>query len=190
MSGKDIIFRFKEFEVRNCQSAMRVNTDGVLLGAWTPVSESTTQIWDVGGGTGLITLMLAQRCDAHITAIEIDSDSYKEMVENINASKWTERITTIHGDFSCVWKSIQKPQLIVSNPPYFTETKSGLKSIDTRRATARHEDSLNYLSLIKISSVVLPDNGLLCLISPADRESEIEFNAITNGMYIHRKVFI
>lgn len=190
MSAKDTIFRFKEFEVRNCQSAMRVNTDGVLLGAWAPISEMTTQIWDVGSGTGLIALMLAQRSNANITAIEIDPISYKEMVENIRASKWANRVTPIYGDFNCVWESISRPQLIVSNPPYFTETKSGLKSIDNRRATARHEDSLNYRSLIKISSAVLPDNGVLCLISPADRASDIEFNAISSGMYVHRKTFI
>ncbi len=190
MPEKDQIFKFKEFSIRNSQSAMRVNTDGVLVGAWAYIPENVSIVWDVGGGTGLIAMMIAQRCSAEIFSIEIDSIAHNEMTENFIHSNWSKRLHPVLGDFSNVWDTLPKPQLIISNPPYFDNCRTGLKSSDNRRATARHEASLTYESLIKISSNILSVDGLLCMISPVERSEDIEYHAINNRMYVHSKTLV
>ena len=92
------VFRFKQFSVHNDKSAMKVGTDGVLLGAWAEVT-GARQILDVGTGTGLIALMLAQRCNAKIDAVEIDGDAVSEADMNFRNSPWQEQLTIIHDDF-------------------------------------------------------------------------------------------
>lgn len=190
MSEKDKTFRFKEFIVNNSLSAMRVNTDGVILGAWAEIPAGTGCIWDVGSGTGLIALMLAQRCNAEISAIEIDDIACEEMMLNFNSSKWSNRLHPIKGDFCDKWETLPRPQLIVSNPPFFDTKSASLMSNDDRRATARHESALGFLSLIEIASKVLNSSGKLCFISPYDRNDEIEYLCVKAGMFIHKKTFI
>lgn len=180
--GRECRFRFKQFAVSDNVGAMKVGTDGVLLGAWADVS-GATRVLDVGTGTGLIALMIAQRRgDASIDAIELDAAAAGEARANCDASPWADRINVITGDFVGFIKNTdeKKWDLIVSNPPFFN---TGEASADSRRACARHETGLSFASLIKMSGKALSDNGLLCFISPADREDDIIYHASLNRLH-------
>lgn len=177
MEKRSDIFRFKQFAVSNSRSAMRVGTDGVLLGAWAEGGHECRNVWDVGAGTGLIALMLAQRmANISITAIEIDDEAAGECRHNAEMSPWGNRITTVCGDIADVCDSLPKPDLIVSNPPFFY---SGEHAPARSRAMARHADagSLGPLRLIDISRRLLNDGGRMCMITPADMEDKLLFEA-------------
>lgn len=178
---RETIFRFKQFSLSNSDSAMKVSTDGVLLGAWCPPVNG--HVWDVGAGTGLIALMLAQRGAQGVSAVEIAPLAAKEAMKNVSASPWPDRINTICGDICDVCGTLPRPDLIVSNPPYFV---SSLKPADGARSLARHEGSLTYDSLIAIASHYLTDEGRLCVVSPADRRADIEWSAALHRLYVHR----
>lgn len=179
------VFRFKQFDIVNCKSAMKVGTDAVLLGAWSSL-EGVRHVWDVGCGTGVLTLMTAQRSQAKITAIEIDADAASETQTNASASRWAERIDVRCGDIMSIYKSIPEPDLIISNPPYFSNNRHGLHSPDKARSAARHEGSLTYSSLIAISAESLSKNGRLCFISPSDRRDDVEYAIISARMSVNR----
>ncbi len=171
---REAIFKFKHFSVKNEKSAMKVGTDGVLLGAWCDVSRSSTII-DVGAGTGLISLMLAQRCDAKIYGVEIDNDAADEAVENVANSKWKSRIEIINADFLKIYNSLPVVEHIVSNPPFFL---LGEYALDNKRATARHATcGIDYVDIINATNILLSQNGKLSLISPMDRYDDILFTA-------------
>ncbi|NDV60513.1 methyltransferase domain-containing protein [Bacteroides sp. 519] len=154
-------FKFKQFTVWQDKCAMKVGTDGVLLGSWTDINHAKT-ILDVGTGTGLIALMLAQRSTANITAIEIDKDAYSQATENIKSSPWSNRIEVIHEDLNRFYPG-KKYDLIVSNPPYFIDS---LKSPDDSRTVARHNQNLTYRELVCKVSELLESNGLFSMIVP------------------------
>ena len=143
-------FQFKQFTVWHDKCAMKVGTDGVLLGAWTPV-ESSARILDIGTGTGLVALMLAQRCSASVIALEIDGKAAQQAAENITRSPWGSRIEVVCQDFRLYSNKNNslKYDTIVSNPPYFTDS---LKCPDSQRNTARHNDNLSYEELLKLGS--------------------------------------
>ena len=163
-------FQFKHFTVWHDRCAMKVGTDGVLAGALAPVA-NRHRLLDVGTGSGLIALMLAQRNrEAQITAIEIDSQAAQQAAENIAASPWGNRITLVEGDFNN-YITNQPFDLIVSNPPYFTDA---LKAPDQLRSMARHNDTLNYHQLFSHARQLLQDNGLCCLIIPAEAEAFVQ----------------
>lgn len=176
-------FRFKRFTVSNRQSAMKISTDGVLLGSWCTVHHGGTAL-DIGCGTGLIALMVAQRGMSDITAIEIDSLAASEARNNFAGSPWSENFTLIEGDFMNAPFGTQRYDLIVSNPPYFN---NGIVSADHARATARHESSLTYGTLIAKAASMLTPEGRLALISPADRHDEIEFQAAISHLNLLRR---
>ena len=155
-------FTFKQFTVNQEKSAFKVGTDGVLLGAWAEIS-TAKKILDAGTGTGLIALMLAQRCDADIVAIEPDSDSYNQACENVKQTKWSNRITVINCDLQQYSRGNEKFDLIVTNPPYFGDS---LKSPDLRKSLARHNDSLNQAALLEGATRLLEEDGRLQLIMP------------------------
>lgn len=182
------IFRFKQFEVSNKLSAMKVNTDGVVLGAWCEVSDGADVAWDIGCGTGVIALMLAQRSNMHVYAVDIDAGAVAETSVNIRNSPWPNRIEAVKGDFADIYSLLPRPDLIVSNPPYFTETKHSLVSPQRRKGCARHEGSLSYERLISVAAEVLSASGRLAMISPADRASEIEMSASMHRLYVQRMV--
>ena len=119
---KNTLFRFKQFQIDQSKSAMKIGTDGVLLGAWTSVSSKPKTILDIGSGTGLIALMLAQRTDgSRIKAIEIDAAAAAEAAKNFKNSPWFDRLELLHTDLlNYTQKSSETFDLIVSNPPFFT----------------------------------------------------------------------
>ena len=167
--GREKVFRFKQFAVINDRTAMKVGTDGVLLGAWCPV-EGARQVLDVGTGCGVIALMIAQRnATAIIDAIDIDHDAIEEASLNFNHSPWGDRLTTIECDFNTMAKG-QPYDLIVSNPPYFT---NGVLPTGDARTTARHTATLNYHQLIEGAARLLSDDGSLAIITPIEAEGEI-----------------
>lgn len=167
--GREKIFRFKQFSVVNNRTAMKVGTDGVLLGAWCPV-EGTRRALDVGTGCGVIALMVAQRNpSAIIDAIDIDHDAIEEAKLNFENSPWSERLTAIDGDFNGIDVETHY-DLIISNPPYFT---NGILPTGDARTTARHTGSLSYRQLIEGASRLLTGEGSLALITPTNAEQEI-----------------
>ena len=167
--GREKVFRFKQFAVVNDRTAMKVGTDGVLLGAWCPVA-NVNRVLDVGTGCGVIALMIAQRCDtAIVDAIDIDHDAVEEAKENFGKSPWSERLTAIERDFNEL-RASEGYDLIVSNPPYFT---NGVLPTGDSRTTARHTALLSYRQLIEGAARLLTDDGTLALISPTDAESDI-----------------
>lgn len=175
-------FRFKQFLIRQERSAMKVGTDGVLLGAWAE-SHHPRHILDIGTGTGLIALMMAQRYgEALVDAIERDPGSAREAAENISASPWSNRITLIQADFM-LWEPTETYDLIVCNPPYF---KNSLLPPGAERSAARHEHSLTLPVLISKSSRLLTDDGSLAAIIPAGRLSDVEEAARASGLHLNK----
>ena len=176
-------FQFKRFTVYHDRCAMKVGTDGVLLGAWTDVS-SSQQILDIGTGTGLIALMLAQRnVTAHITAIDIDEEAIEQAQGNIAASPWKNRIEVMKQDF-CQYSANRLFDTIVSNPPYFNQS---LKGPDSQRNTARHTDSLDSSDLFKKVAEILHPEGRFSIIIPSDQTDEIIRIAATYGLHPSRQ---
>jgi len=167
--AREKTFRFKQFEVLNDRTAMKVGTDGVLLGAWCPV-EGIQQTLDVGTGCGVIALIIAQRNnEARITGIDIDPGAIDEAAINFERSPWGDRLTALKCDFNEM-TSPDKYDLIVSNPPFFT---NGVLPTGDARTTARHTLSLTYRQLIEGAAARLTDDGILALISPTDAEGDI-----------------
>lgn len=158
-------FHFKKFSIRQERCAMKVGTDAVLLGAWTSTQGAKT-ILDIGTGTGIIALMLAQKSNAVIDAIEIDKCAHEEAEHNVRNSPFADLINVINISLQeFVHKSYRKYDLIVSNPPFFVEAS---KSFETARNLARHTDySLTFHELINGVDSLLADNGRLCLILPS-----------------------
>ena len=181
-------FRFKQFTIWHDKCAMKVGTDGVLLGAWTPAPDVQSDkvqctILDVGTGSGLIALMLAQRCpEAQIDAIDIDEAAVEQARENAQISNFKFQISNFVSRLQD-WKPQTKYDLIVSNPPYF---QNSLKNPDKGRELARHTDSLSYAELIHHSVRLLNENGLLALILPAEAETEIRALAQSAGLHLTR----
>ncbi len=180
-------FRFRQFDIEHSASAMKVGTDGVLLGAWAEIPHQAQSILDVGTGSGLIALMMAQRTlSAKITAIEIDSTAANEAVGNVNRSPWADRIEVICGDFISAC-SDTKYDLIVSNPPFFTEE---LRSPDSRRALARHGGTLNPLNLIRKASDMLTLDGSVAFIAPSSLDDEVSFTASLCRLNLMRQTHV
>ncbi len=156
-------FHFKQFSVSHKRSSMKVGTDGVLLGAWVNIGGAQT-ILDIGTGTGLIALMLAQRTPSNvcIDAIEVDAKACMDADENIRASPWTEKIT-LHQTAIQSYQPEKKYDLIISNPPYFINS---FKPPDKSRHVARHTDTLTFEELIQASLRLLEPEGRLAVILP------------------------
>ncbi len=176
------MFQFKQFTIRQNNCAMKVGTDGVLLGAWTNL-DNVFNILDVGTGTGLIALMLAQRYrHAIIDALEIEKNAYKQAVENVKNSPWNNRIQVIHSSLQ-TFKSEKKYDVIVSNPPYFSHS---LKNPNIFRTTARHNDSLSSSELIIHAKKLLKSDGKLAVIFPATEALLLQKQAIDEGFHISK----
>ena len=190
-------FQFKQFFVRHDRCAMKVGTDGVLLGCWSgydaaaagsptiPHRYHYARCLDIGSGSGLIALMLAQRFpDALIDAIDIDKAAVEQAAENFAASPWSDRLHAYCAKLQ-EWSIVnsQLYSLIISNPPYF---QNSLKNPDKGRQTARHTDTLSFSELIHHSTHLLSENGILALILPAEAESEVCELAQAEGLSLTR----
>lgn len=153
---------------------MKIGTDGVLLGAWTPLINNPYNILDIGAGTGILSLMLAQRSNAApnnvgiIDAIEIDEDAYEQCVENFEASPWGDKLFCFHAGLD---EFVDEPEdeydLIISNPPFYTDD---YKTDNTSRDLARFEDALPFEELIEAAALLLSDNGIFSVIIPFKEE--------------------
>ncbi|MDP3353329.1 MAG: methyltransferase [Flavobacteriaceae bacterium] len=179
-----IPFRFKQFTINQDQTAMKVGTDGVLLGAWVPI-ENIQSVLDIGSGTGLIALMLAQRSDAEqIDALEIEDQAYEQAVENFENSDWSDRLFCYHASLQEFVDEIDdKYDLIVSNPPFYTDT---FESPNNQRSLARFEGALPFEELIESSAKLLTENGYIALIIPFKEEGKVLKIAIKNQLYLHK----
>lgn len=176
-------FQFKQFTVYHDRCAMKVGTDGVLLGAWCPISDSDV-VLEVGAGSGLISLMLAQRSNATILGLEIDQDAASQALENVIRSPWKDQITVAAVDF-LEFSTHKCFDLVVSNPPYFDDS---LLSPSSTRSLARHTNSLSYDSLMAKASQLLCDRGRLCMIIPYDKGEKLDQLAQQNGLFCTKRV--
>lgn len=163
-------FQFKQFTVEQDKCAMKIGTDGVLLGAWTPISKNPFSILDIGSGTGVISLMLAQRSYSEIIdAIEIDENAYEQCVSNFENSPWSDRLFCYHASLLEFAEEIDDTyDLIVSNPPFYSEA---YKTNDTQRNLARFTDALPFKHLIVSAAKLLATDGLFSVIIPFSEES-------------------
>ncbi|GET30825.1 tRNA1(Val) (adenine(37)-N6)-methyltransferase [Prolixibacter sp. SD074] len=178
-------FAFKQFEIKQEKAAMKVGTDGVLLGAWADVTGAKA-ILDVGAGTGLVALMLAQRSEAIVDAVEIEPVAFCEANQNVVASPWAARVTVFHSSFQEFTEGMpDQYDLIVSNPPYFANS---LASPDKNRTVARHDQYLSYSELIEGATKKLSPEGRFCVIIPFAAYDEFRETARLNGFYLVKVV--
>lgn len=168
-------FQFKQFTVNQDRCAMKIGTDGVLLGAWAKIDNQPFNILDIGSGTGVISLMLAQRSEAPtVDALEIDPDAHEQSVENFENSPWGDRLFCYHAEFTEfvaeMYEEEETYDVIVSNPPFYTEEVS---SGDTKRDQARMTSSLPFEDLIEGTSLILSEKGIFNLIVPYKEETTV-----------------
>jgi len=176
-------FRFKRFTIYQDKCAMKVGTDGVLLGAWSNCS-SSKNVLDIGTGTGLVALMIAQRSMSKIDAIEIEKNAVSQATINIVKSPWKDRISIEHTFFQDFYsKSLKKYDLIVSNPPYFTNSSI---NPDIAKTFARHNQCLKFSELIEGTSKLLSKNGKFNVIIPADQSVLFTQIAKQHKLYLSR----
>ncbi|MBD2099733.1 tRNA1(Val) (adenine(37)-N6)-methyltransferase [Leptolyngbya sp. FACHB-261] len=176
-------FRFKQFTVTQDRCAMKVGTDGVLLGAWTTTTDAQ-QILDIGTGTGLVALMLAQRSTAAIDAVELDPEACSQARENVQRSPWRERIQVHSGlvqDYAVTCS--KRYELVVSNPPFFENASKTLKQA---RNIARHNDFLPQADLLQVAKQLLQDEGRLAVIYPPEQAQSFQSKAASFGFFCNR----
>ncbi|WP_010180089.1 tRNA1(Val) (adenine(37)-N6)-methyltransferase [Aquimarina agarilytica] len=174
-------FKFKEFVVAQDQCAMKIGTDAVLLGAWVQPKERPFNVLDVGAGTGVIALMMAQRFfDADVEAIEIDTAAYEQAMTNFENSPWGDRMFCYHASFQEFFQEMEESyDLIISNPPYFAATQ---KSPNKQRNMARFEDALPFEHLLYGASKLLSEQGTFALIIPYEQQEQVLL--IAKKMYL------
>lgn len=181
-------FRFKEFTIHQDKTAMKVGTDGVLLGAWCSLENDPESILDVGSGTGLIALMLAQRSDAEtIDAVELDAEAYEQTVENFEQSDWGDRLFCYHSSFQEFAEEMSEEEeqydLIVSNPPFYTDS---YETEDDARNRARFTSSLSFDALIEGACSLLSAEGRFTTIIPYKEEANFLNLAFKNNLFVTR----
>lgn len=179
-------FRFKQFTVEQDRCAMKVSTDACIQGAWTPVGPAVRRILDVGTGTGLLSLMLAQRCNAYIDAVEIDAAAAAQAADNVNSSPWADRINLVQEDI-LAYCPANKYDMVIINPPFFVNS---LQGPDSRRNTARH---LNYLTISSLCNAIyscMHELSYLSILLPVN-ESGVWISALEQtGLKCFKKLFI
>ena len=188
-------FQFKQFTVRQQQCAMKVGTDGCLLGAWANCPKSNSHspsILDIGTGTGLISLMMAQRFpEAKVTALDISHEAVIQACENVAASPFANRIKVLEEDIANYIPNMERNSLdhsghfeaIVSNPPYYIDS---LACPDEQRTIARHAGSMTYEMLMQKSAILLDIDGELSVIVPSEFKQQMEQAAAMSGLSLAR----
>ena len=175
-------FAFKQFTIKQDRCAMKVNTDAVLLGAWV-IPNGSKNILEIGTGTGVIALMLAQKSDAKIVAIDIDKESTEQARLNVSESIF-KNIEVLHLSFQDLTQSSnQKFNLIVTNPPYFI---GSLKTNNYGRTNARHTDMLSFEDIITGVKKLLDEKGKFCLILPTKEAAIFREMAQLKGLYLSK----
>lgn len=181
--GRNNHFQFKQFTIHQENAAMKVGTDGVLLGAWADTNHIHS-VLDIGTGTGLIALMMAQRSEAIITAIEIEENAFKDASLNIQNSPWSVSLKIVHSSFQEYLKNnFHLFDCVVCNPPYFTDS---IKSKTESRILARHNDELPFEALVEGVSRILNKDGHFNVILPATAENEFRFLAANVRLFPSR----
>ncbi len=178
-------FKFKQFTIHQDKCAMKVGTDGVLLGAWTSLINNPNSILDIGTGTGVIALQLAQRSDAlTIDAIEIDDNAFEQAVENFETSDWGDRLFCYHASLNEFASEIdEKYDLIVTNPPFY---KDEFETDNSARNKARFTSSLSFESLLASIPKLLSKNGIFSVIIPYKEEENFIALAEKNNLFINK----
>ena len=176
------MFTFKQFAIEQDRCAMKIGTDGVLLGAWAPIDNHPFSILDIGTGTGIIALMLAQRSAAQqIDALEIDEAAYEQATDNFENSPWNDRLFCFHAGLD---EFIEEPEeeydLIVSNPPFYSED---YKTENESRDLARFQDAMPFEQLLEAADLLLSEHGIFAVIIPF-KEEEI-FIALANEFELY-----
>ena len=180
-------FQFKQFTVHQERCGMKVGTDGTLLGAWAHAPISSARILDIGTGTGLIALMMAQRFpNASVLGVDIDEDAVSQAQENVAASPFATRIKICHENI-LDFDDSEGFDAIVSNPPYFVDS---LTCPDKQRTKARHTVNLTYEGLMRSAYRLLKPNGLFSLVIPTECRSSIEAEARLVGFFLTRVCMI
>lgn len=182
------LFKFKEFSIHQDKTAMKIGTDAVLLGAWVFLENEIESILDVGSGTGIIALMLAQRSFALIIdAVEIDNDAYEQTVTNFENSNWGDRLYCYHSSFQNFADEIAEEDetydLIISNPPFYTDE---FESKNDARNKARFTTSLSFNKLLKGVSKILSKKGKFAVIIPFKEEQGFVKLAKENNLFLNR----
>lgn len=172
-------FKFKHFTIEQDRCAMKIGTDGVLLGAWVSLKNNPFSILDIGAGTGIIALQLAQRSNAEmLDALEIEANAYEQCVDNFENSPWGDRLFCYHASLKEFVEEIEdKYVLIVSNPPFYSED---YKTTDESRDIARFNAALPFDELIQSASHLLSDKGIFAVIIP--RKEEENFIKMASGV--------
>jgi len=178
-------FDFKQFSVQQDRCAMKIGTDGVLLGAWVSLEKKPQSILDIGAGTGILSLQLAQRCFAEtLEAIEIDEDAFEQCVLNFENSPWGDRLFCFHASAQEFAAEIEEEyDLIISNPPFYSDT---YKSEDNQRNTARFTDTLPFKDLVIFAYQFLSEKGIFALILPRKEEENFITLASEVGLFPKR----
>ena len=180
-------FRFKQFIIKQEGAAMKVGTDGVLLGAWADL-ENVHTVLDVGTGSGVIALMIAQRSEANIQAVEIDESSAQQTKGNFDSSKWRERLKVEAISFQdFAKKHLSKFDLIVSNPPYFSKS---LKPNTPERTLTRHTEQLSNADLLEGIKNLLSPDGRFCAIFPYTEGNIFIAEAANYGLFCNKKLYV
>jgi tRNA1Val (adenine37-N6)-methyltransferase len=164
-------FQFKQFTVNQDQCAMKIGTDSVLLGAWTSIEANPFSILDIGAGTGVLSLMLAQRCHAEvIEAIEIDDNAYEQCVDNFEQSLWNDRLFCYHASLKELAEDIEDTfDLIICNPPFYAED---YKTENLQRDLARFQDAMPFEHLLESVVALLSEEGMFSVIIPFTEEDK------------------
>lgn len=184
---KESVFHCKEFSVRQQKAALKVGTDSILLGAFTEFSEPT-HILDIGTGTGILSLLMAQKYNCSIIGIDIDAGAIEDAEYNFNTSTWHSNLQALHislEEFS--QKNENKFDGIICNPPFFSNS---LQSTDTAKNIARHTIHINPQSLLHAANTLLTENGILYCIFPYSEKLPYLQAAQESNLYIHTEVEI
>lgn len=180
-------FHFKQFAVQNEKSAMKVNTDSVLLGSWAEIPLDAKRGLDIGSGTGILALMIAQRSkEIKITGIEIEKNAFEESKINFENSPYSNRLKAVNLPLQ-KFVSDLKFDCIITNPPYF---ENDLKNEDENKKTARHTDSLSFQELIKFTENNLSQSGRLNLILPFTESEIFRKLAQASSLFLTKIAFI
>lgn len=165
------MFKFKQFSVEQDRCAMKVGTDSVLLGAWCPIDNNPISVLDIGAGTGILSLMLAQRTNAEqIDSVEIDEEAYEQCVSNYENSPWSDRLFCYHAGLD---ELVEDPEdeydIIISNPPFYSED---FKTESAQRDLARFQDALPFEDLVEAADLLLSENGIFAVVIPFKEEEK------------------